>query len=88
MAPEGMAVVLSALNEPCQFVFFFALFITCFVHNVDATISYDRKKASGHQNCDTTDTQPGPDPRHSLEKETEILWKKIRVHCEDQAISG
>jgi hypothetical protein len=44
MAPEGMAVILCALNKPCYFVSFFALFVTYFVHNVAATVSYDRKE--------------------------------------------
>ena len=45
MVPEeGRAAVLSALNQPCYFVSFFALFVTCFVHNVAATVSYDRKE--------------------------------------------
>jgi hypothetical protein len=42
MALEGMDAVLTALNQPCYFVSFFALFVT-FVHNVAATISYERK---------------------------------------------
>ena len=42
---EGQwAAVLQALNQLCYFVCFFALFVTYFVHNVDATISYDRKE--------------------------------------------
>jgi hypothetical protein len=44
MTPEGRAAVLSALNQPCYYVCFFALFVTCFVHNVAATVSYDRKE--------------------------------------------
>jgi hypothetical protein len=44
MAPEGMVAVLSALIQPCYFVSFFPLFVTCFIHNVAATISYDRKE--------------------------------------------
>ena len=36
--------MLSALNQLCYFVCFFALFVTCFVHNVATTISYDRKE--------------------------------------------
>ena len=39
-----MAAVLLALNQPCYFVCFFALFVTYFVHIVAATISYDRKE--------------------------------------------
>ena len=34
------------------------------------------------QTGDTTDTRPDPDPRHSLEKEIEILRKQIMVPCE------
>lgn len=44
MALEGMAAVLRAPKKLCCFVCFFALFVTYFVHNVDATISYDRKE--------------------------------------------
>ena len=44
MAPEERAAVLLALNQPRYFVSFFALFVTCFVHNVAATVSYDRKE--------------------------------------------
>ena len=44
MAPQGMAAVLWALNHPCYFLFFFALFVTYFVHSVAATVSYDRKE--------------------------------------------
>ena len=44
MVPKNRAAVLSALNQPCYFVCFFALFVTCFVHNVAATVSYDRKE--------------------------------------------
>ena len=33
-----------ALNQPCYLVCFFVLFVTCFVHNVAATISYDLKE--------------------------------------------
>jgi hypothetical protein len=39
-----MATVLLALNQPCYFVCFFALIETYFVHNVAATVSYDRKE--------------------------------------------
>ena len=34
MAPEGMVAILWALNQPCYFVSFFALFVSYFVHNV------------------------------------------------------
>jgi hypothetical protein len=44
MAPEGMAAVLLALNQPCYLVCFFALFFTCFVHIFAATVSYGRKE--------------------------------------------
>ena len=44
MAPAGRAAVLSALHPPGYFACFFALFATCFVHNVAATVSYDRKE--------------------------------------------
>ena len=45
MAPEGRAAILLALNQPCYFVCFFALAVTCFEHNVAATaISYDWKE--------------------------------------------
>ena len=36
---ERVAAVLLALNQLC----YFALFVTYFVHNVAATVSYDRK---------------------------------------------
>ena len=39
-----LSCVLSALNQSCYFVCFFALFVNCFVHNVDATVSYDAKE--------------------------------------------
>ena len=39
-----MAAILWALNQPCYFVCFFALFVTDFIHNVAATVSYDRKE--------------------------------------------
>jgi hypothetical protein len=38
MTPEGRAAFLSALNQPCYFVCFFALFVTCFLHDVAATV--------------------------------------------------
>ena len=44
MVLEWVAAVLSALNQQCYLVCFFALFLTCFVDNVAATISYDRKE--------------------------------------------
>ena len=44
MAPEEMAAVLQATKQLCYFVCFVALFVTCFVHNVYATVSYDRKE--------------------------------------------
>jgi hypothetical protein len=44
MVQEGMAAFLWALNQPCYFVVFFALFVTYFVHNVATTVSYDRKE--------------------------------------------
>ena len=31
-------------NQLCYFVLFFALFVTNFIHNVAATLSYDRKE--------------------------------------------
>ena len=40
----GMAAILRAPKQLCCFVCFNALFITYFLHNVDATISYDRKE--------------------------------------------
>jgi hypothetical protein len=43
MVPEGMAAVLRAPNQLCYFVCFFALFVTYFLHNVAATVSYYRK---------------------------------------------
>jgi hypothetical protein len=42
-----MAVFLLALNQKCYFVRFFTLFVTYFVHNVAATVSYDRKELLG-----------------------------------------
>jgi hypothetical protein len=44
MAPEGMAAVLWFPNQLCCCVCFFALFVTYFVHNVSATVSYDWKE--------------------------------------------
>ena len=44
MAPEEMAAVLRPLNHLCYCVCFFTLFVTYFVHNVSATVSYDRKE--------------------------------------------
>ena len=41
MLLEGMALL--ALIQPCYFVCFSALFVTCFVHNVAAIVSYDEK---------------------------------------------
>jgi hypothetical protein len=38
-----MAAVLRAPNQLCYFVWFFALFVTYFVHNIAATVSYDWK---------------------------------------------
>jgi hypothetical protein len=49
---EEMAAVLRALNHLCYYVGFFALFVTYFVHNVSATVSYGKKRASGHQDRD------------------------------------
>ena len=44
MASEGTATVLLALTIRAIFcVFCFALFVTYFVHNVAATVSYTRK---------------------------------------------
>jgi hypothetical protein len=39
-----MAAVLQAPNQLCYLLCLFALFLTCFVHNVDATASYDQKE--------------------------------------------
>ena len=44
MAPERMAAVLQSPNQLCYCVCFFPLFLTYFVHNVSATVSYDRNK--------------------------------------------
>ena len=44
MAPENMADVLRAPNRLCFYVHVFALFVTYFVHNVTATVSYDQKE--------------------------------------------
>jgi hypothetical protein len=44
MAPEWMAAVLRAPNKLCYFVCFFALFVTYFVHNFAAPVSYDQKE--------------------------------------------
>ena len=44
MAPEVMAAVLRAPNQLCYYVVFFTLFVTYFVHNVSATLSYDKKE--------------------------------------------
>ena len=40
---EGAAVLL-ALNQPCYLVCYFAVFVTYSVHDVAATVSYDRKE--------------------------------------------
>ena len=44
MVPKGIAAVLRAPNQLCYFVHFFSLFVTYFVHNVVAVISYDWKE--------------------------------------------
>ena len=44
MVSEGMAANLWAPNQLCYFVCFFALFVTYFVRNVAATVSYDQKE--------------------------------------------
>ena len=45
MAPERMAAILLALNQPCNFfIFYSALFLDHFIHNVAANISYDLKE--------------------------------------------
>ena len=44
MAPEEMAAILRSPNQLCFCVCFFTLFVTYFVHNVSATVSYDRKE--------------------------------------------
>jgi hypothetical protein len=44
MAVEEMAAVLRAPNQLCYYVGFFTLFVTNFVHNVSATVSYVKKK--------------------------------------------
>ena len=46
------AAVLRASNQLCFHVGFFALFVTYFVHNVSATVSYSKKIASGYQDID------------------------------------
>ena len=101
MAPEGMAAVLSGLNQSCKKKMF-AFFITCFVHNIAATVSYDRKElldirtAITHLRLDSFSKMSqmrGIYYRHQTQIPA-ILWKqrflrkKIRVHCEDQATSG
>ena len=43
-APEGMAAILQSNNQLGYFVHFFPLFVTYFVHNVAATVSFDRKE--------------------------------------------
>ena len=44
MAPEEMAAVLWAPNQLCFMWVFFALFVTYFVHNVSATVTYGKKE--------------------------------------------
>ena len=44
MVPERMAAILWVPNKLCYFLCFFALFVTYFVHNVAATVSYDQKE--------------------------------------------
>jgi hypothetical protein len=44
MAPEEMTAVLQAPNQLCYYVFFPALFVTYFVHNSSATVSYGKKE--------------------------------------------
>jgi hypothetical protein len=44
IAPKGMAAIVRA---PATLCVFFALFVTFFVHNVSASISYDRKELLG-----------------------------------------
>ena len=39
-----MAAVLRAPNQLCYYVFFFALFVTDFVHNVSANVSYGKEE--------------------------------------------
>ena len=43
MAPEDLADILRSPNHLCYCVCFFTLFVTYFVHNVSAIVSYDRK---------------------------------------------
>ena len=43
MAQERLAALLLPLNQPCYFVCFSALFVTYFVHNVAATVSYEQQ---------------------------------------------
>ena len=50
-----MAAVLRAPNHLCYFVCFVALFVSYFVQNGDATVSYDRKE---HLDIRTTITHP------------------------------
>jgi hypothetical protein len=44
MAPKEMAAVLRSRNQLYYCVCFFTLFLTYFVHNVSATVCYDRKE--------------------------------------------
>ena len=46
IAPEEMASVLRVPNQLCYYVFFPALFVTYFVHNISATVSYGKKRPS------------------------------------------
>ena len=44
MALEEMAAILRSPNQLCYCVCLYALFVTYFVHNISATVSYDRKE--------------------------------------------
>jgi hypothetical protein len=68
MAPEGMAAILRAPNQLC----YFGSFFNYFVHEVAATISYDRKEFLDIRTLIT---------HFELEKDFSLMSLTRRIYC-------
>ena len=98
-----MAAVLRGPNQLCYYVFFSALFVTYFVHNVSATVSYGKKRVSGYQDSDhspliiqqagstghSPNTRQGQHPHYWQDQETQVQRTQSGMPREDpQEASG
>ena len=96
-----MAAVLRTPKHLCYFVCVFKMFLTYFVYNVDATVSYDRKELLDIQTAithlkldkdesDTKDIMLLPDKAQISVIRTKKIkkYREIRVPCENSSASG